>query len=117
MTPATLLFMGCATLFSGAVHLSIQKLLPESTGSAGLLVRHNRPIVFFKKVALNFPPLEQGPAGKWTVGTCFSPKAALLDFDERPSKTAERLRIARIQKSKLLREANSETQFLRRALC
>ena len=74
-------------MFSGAVHLSIQKLLPESTGSAGLLIRHNRPIVFFKKVALNFPPLEQGPAGKWTVGTCFSPKAALLDFDERPSKT------------------------------
>jgi ferritin-like metal-binding protein YciE len=27
----------------------------------------------FKKVALNFPPLEQGPAGKWAVGTCFSP--------------------------------------------
>jgi hypothetical protein len=54
---------GLRTFFSGAVHLSIQKLLPESTGSAGLLVRHNQPILFFKKVALSFPPLEQGPAG------------------------------------------------------
>ena len=52
-----------------------------------MLILHNRPIVFFKIVALNFPPLEQGPAGKWTVGTCFSPKAAMLDCDERPSKT------------------------------
>jgi len=43
--------------------------------------------VFFKKVALNFPPLEQGPAGKWAVGTCFSPKAATLDFEQRPAKT------------------------------
>jgi ferritin-like metal-binding protein YciE len=31
------------------------------------LNRRNRPIVFFKKVALNFPPLEQGPTGIWAA--------------------------------------------------
>jgi hypothetical protein len=44
--------------------LSIQKLLQKSTGSAGLLMLGQKAIVLFKKVALNFPPLEQGPAGK-----------------------------------------------------
>jgi len=43
--------------------LSIQKFLQKSTGSAGLLMLHEKPIVIFKNVALNFPPLEQGPAG------------------------------------------------------
>jgi hypothetical protein len=41
--------------------LSIQKVLQKSTGLAGLLMKLKRPIVVFKKVALNFPPLEQGP--------------------------------------------------------
>jgi hypothetical protein len=104
-------------IFSGAVHLSIQKLLAESTDSAGLLVCHNRPIVFFKIVALNFPPLEQGPAGKMNVGTCFSPQAAMLDFRPETLENSERLRMAGIQKSKHLREANSENQFLARSLC
>ena len=45
-----------------------------------------RPIVVFKKVALNFPPLEQGPAGKLVAGTCFSPLAEAL-VGQRPSKT------------------------------
>ena len=56
-------YMTFLWLFGGAVLLSIQKILQESTGSAGLLIFHNRPNVSFKKVALNFPPLEQGPAG------------------------------------------------------
>jgi hypothetical protein len=46
------------------VLLSIQKVLQKSTGSSGLLLGSGRAIVLFKKVALNFPPLEQGPAGK-----------------------------------------------------
>jgi hypothetical protein len=77
---------------------------------------HNRPIVFLKKVALNFPPLEQGPTGKWVVGTCFSPQAAMLDFEQRPSKTLSAFESLASKKAKLLREANSENQFVARSL-
>src|ERR1700746_2697356 len=55
--------------------LSIQKFLQKSTDSAGLLILRRKPIVSLKKVALNFPPLEQGPARQEAAGTCFSPPA------------------------------------------
>jgi ferritin-like metal-binding protein YciE len=55
--------------------LWIQKFLQKSTDSAGLLIFRRRPIVSLKKVALNFPPLEQGPARQEAAGTCFSPPA------------------------------------------
>ena len=68
----------------------------------------DRPIVIFKKVALNFPPLEQGP------GRQVAAWHLLLAYLAQPQRagTCEnfgRTSTACIQTKKSFREANGET--------
>jgi ferritin-like metal-binding protein YciE len=84
------------------VLLSIQKFLQKSTGSSGLLNPHYSPIVILKKVALNFPPLEQGPAGNGPP----APASRLQHgIAQPPSNSVSAFRLPASKHAKLFREA------------
>ena len=78
-----------------------------------------RPIVMFKKVALNFPPLEQGPAGDRPPAPASRLCTRLNSFanQQAPSKTRGVFPSRASKDAKLFREANSENQLVARSLC